>query len=53
VVYLDDNIAHFDFEAAWPLLSRQRQEQALQFRFEQERKQCAMAYSLLCMVLRE
>ena len=53
MVYLDDNIAHFDFEAAWPLLSRQRQEQALQFRFEQERKQCAMAYFLLCKGLRE
>ena len=53
MIYLDDDIAHFDFEAALPLLSRQRQTQALQFRFEQERKQCAMAYLLLCKGLRE
>ena len=53
MIYLDDDIAHFDFEAAFPLLSRQRQAQALQFRFEQERKQCAMAYLLLCKGLRE
>jgi len=53
MIYLDDDIAHFDFEAAFPLLSRQRQAQALQFRYEQERKQCAMAYLLLCKGLRE
>jgi 4'-phosphopantetheinyl transferase len=48
MIYLNDDIAAFDFEAALPLLSDQRREQALKFKFEQGRKTCAMAYLLLC-----
>lgn len=35
MLYLNDDIAHFDFEAALPLLSEQRREQALKFKHEQ------------------
>ena len=48
MLYINDDIAGFDFEAALPLLSDQRREQALKFKFEQGRKTCAMAYLLLC-----
>ena len=48
MIYLNDDIAHFDFEASLPLLSEQRREQALKFKHEQGRKTCAMAYLLLC-----
>ena len=47
MVYLNDDIAHFDFEAALPLLSAQRREQALKFSHELGRKTCAAAYLLL------
>ena len=53
MLYLNDDIAGFDFEAALPLLSDQRREQALKFKFEQGRKTCAMAYLLLCEGLRK
>jgi len=53
VIYLNDDIAHFDFESALPLLSDQRREQALQFKYEQGRRTCAAAYLLLCRALRE
>ena len=53
MIYLNDDIAHFDFEAALPLLSAQRREQALRFRHEQGRKTCAAAYLLLCEGLRK
>ena len=53
MVYLNDDIAHFDFEAALPLLSEQRREQALKFRHELGRKTCAAAYLLLCEGLRQ
>ena len=53
MIYLNDNIAGFDFEAALPLLSEQRREQALQFKHEQGRKTCAAAYLLLCEGLRQ
>lgn len=53
MVYLDDDIKNFDFESSLLLLSPQRREQALQFRFERERKLSAMAYLLLCKGLRE
>ena len=52
MIYLNDDIAHFDFEAALPLLSEQRREQALKFRHEQGRRTCAAAYLLLCEGLR-
>ena len=47
-LYLNDDIAHFDFAAALPLLSEQRREQALTFKHELGRKTCAAAYLLLC-----
>ncbi len=53
MIYLNDDIAHFDFDAALPLLSDQRREQALKFKHEQGRKTCAAAYLLLCEGLRK
>ena len=53
MVYLNDDIAHFDLEAALPLLSEQRLEQCLRFKHELGRKQCAAAYLLLCEGLRK
>ena len=53
MIYLNDDIAHFNFEASLPLLSDQRREQALKFKYEQGRKTCAMAYLLLCKALRQ
>ena len=34
MIYLNDDIQHFDFEAALPLLSEQRREVAMRFKFE-------------------
>ena len=48
MIYLNDDIEHFDWEAALPLLSDQRREQCLKFKFEQGRKTSAAAYLLLC-----
>jgi len=48
MIYLNDDIQHFDFEDALPLLSEQRREVAMRFKFEQGRKTCAAAYLLLC-----
>ena len=53
MLYLNDNLASFDLEAALPLLSEQRRKQCLSFRFELGRKQCALAYLLLCEGLRK
>ena len=53
MIYLNDDILHFDFEASLPLLSDQRREQALKFKHEQGRKTCAVAYLLLCEGLRK
>jgi 4'-phosphopantetheinyl transferase len=53
MIYLNDDIAGFDLQAALPLLSEQRREQTLKFRHEQGRKTCAMAYLLLCQGLRQ
>ena len=47
MIYLNDNLESFDFEASLPLLSAQRREQALQFRYELGRKTCAAAYLLI------
>lgn len=52
-VFINDDIAHFDWQAALPLLSAQRREQALRFKHELGRKQCAAAYLLLCEGLRQ
>ena len=48
MIYINDNIDAFDVEAALPLLSDERREQTLRFRFERGRKTCAAAYLLLC-----
>ena len=53
MAYLNDDIAHFDWRAALPLLSEQRREQCLKFRHEKGRKTCAAAYLLLCEALRK
>ena len=53
MVYLNDDIAHFDWESALPLLSAQRREQVLKFKHEQGRRTCAAAYLLLCEGLRK
>ena len=53
MLYLNDDIAHFDWEAALPLLSEQRRQQVLRFKHEQGRKTCAAAYLLLCEGLRK
>ena len=47
MLYINDDIAGFDFDAALPLLSEQRRQQALSFKHEQGRKTCAAAYLLL------
>ena len=53
MVYLNDDIAHFDWQSALPLLSAQRREQVLKFKYEQGRRTCAAAYLLLCEGLRK
>ena len=53
MIYLNDDIEHFDWEAALPLLSEQRREQCLKFKHDQGRKTCAAAYLLLCEGLRQ
>ena len=53
MIYLNDDIEHFDWEAALPLLSEQRREQCLKFKYENGRKTCAAAYLLLCEGLRQ
>lgn len=52
-IYVNDDIAHFDWQAALPLLSEQRREQCLKFKHELGRKTCAAAYLLLCEALRK
>ena len=53
MIYVNDHIGSFDFEAALPLLSDQRREQALRFRYPLGRQTCAAAYLLLCEGLRK
>ena len=53
MIYLNDDIEHFDRQAALPLLSEQRREQCLKFKLEQGRKTCAAVYLLLCEGLRK
>ena len=53
MIYLNDDIEHFDWESALPLLSEQRREQCLKFKHDQGRKTCAAAYLLLCEGLRQ
>ena len=53
MLYLNDHIEDFDVEAALPLLSEQRREQVLRFKYEAGRRQSAAAYLLLCEALRK
>ncbi len=53
MIYLNDDIEAFDWKAALPLLSAQRQEQVLNYKYELGRKQCAAVYLLLCEGLRK
>ena len=53
MIYLNDDITHFDLASALPLLSEQRREQTLKFKHEQGRRTCAAAYLLLCEGLRK
>ena len=53
MIYLNDRIDEFDLQAALPLLSEQRRQQALKFKYELGRKTCAAAYLLLCEGLRK
>ena len=53
MIYINDHISDFDFEASLPLLSEQRRETALRYRHELGRKTCAIAYLLLCEGLRK
>ena len=46
-IYINDDIEHFDWQAALPLLSEQRREQCLKFKHELGRKTCAASYLLL------
>ena len=48
MIYINDNIDAFDVEAALPLLSEERRQQTLRFRYARGRKTCAAAYLLLC-----
>ena len=52
-IYINDDIEHFDWQAALPLLSEQRREQCLKFKHELGRKTCAAAYLLLREALRK
>lgn len=52
MIYINDQLASFNLEAALPLLSQQRREQALRFRYELGRITSAAVYLLLCEGLR-
>lgn len=52
MIYLNDDIEAFDWQAALPLLSEQRRQQCVKFKHELGRKTCAAAYLLLCQGLR-
>ncbi|MCH5307425.1 MAG: 4'-phosphopantetheinyl transferase superfamily protein [Prevotella sp.] len=53
MVYLNDDIASVDWQAALPLLSEQRKEQCLKFKYERGRQTCVAAYLLLCEGLKQ
>ena len=53
MLYINDDISHFDWQAALPHLSEQRRQQLFQFKHELGRKTCAAAYLLLCNGLRQ
>ncbi len=47
MIYWNDDLEHYDWQAALPLLSEQRRQQVLQFKHELGRKTCAAVYQLL------
>lgn len=53
MIYIDEHINDFDLQAALTGISKQRREQALQFRFEQGQRTCVLAYLLLKKALHE
>jgi len=53
MLYINDHIWDFDLAASLALLSPQRREQALRYRFEQGQRTSVAAYLLLCQGLRE
>ena len=53
MLYIDDHIWDFDLETALLELSPERREQALRYRHELGRRQCALAYLLLKRALHE
>lgn len=53
MIYILDHFDDFDLEAALPLLSIQRREQVLRYKFEAGRKQSAAAYRLLQQALQQ
>lgn len=48
MIYLNDHLDTLNIEAALPLLSEQRREQALKYKHDQGRRTCVAAYLLLC-----
>lgn len=48
MIYLNDHIQDFDIDASLPLLSEQRREVVMRYRYELGRKTSAIAYLLLC-----
>ena len=53
MIYLNDRLYDFDLQEALSLLSDQRREQALRYKFELGQCTCAAAYLLLCEGLRK
>ena len=53
MVYIDEHIMDFDLGAALQLVSKQRREQALRFKFERGQRTCILAYLLLKKALHE
>ena len=53
LLLVNDNIAHFDVEAAMPLLSEQRREKIAHLANADDRRASAAAYMLLCKALNE
>lgn len=53
MIYIDEHINDFDLAAALELISEQRREQALRFRYELGQRTCVLAYLLLKRALSE
>lgn len=53
MIYINDHLETFDWEAALPLLSEQRRQLVLRFRHELGRRTSTAAYVLLCEGLRK